>query len=158
MGIKKIAALVLAGMVVVSVGCKPKVEETASIEGCVIGNEAACGYNDENLTSTAEADAEVAAQVQTISRRIPKLALENGEIVQAKPESMTEDMIENQELFAMAGDGEAHYNDIQLGGTAHTKKMANDASNPFVVRKFNKDLWPGGVKLEAEIDPDVMDF
>lgn len=50
--------------------------------------------------------------------------------------------------------GEGHYNEVKLAGMGHEQPE----EQTFLVRKFNRNIWPGGVPLEAEIDPAVMNF
>lgn len=58
------------------------------------------------------------------------------------------------EVSALTGE-QGHYNDVKLSGMAH-KDVA--AEQGFFVRGFNRGIWPGGVPLEAEIDPAIMNF
>lgn len=154
MVLSKITGLAFVGIAFFAVGCQ-SVQPPAVEEGNCCLSQAPCV---EHELASGNSEVALGNKVNTVTRSIPTLAMKDGEIVQVKPAPMTEDMIENQQLFAMAGDSGEHYNDIKLPGMAHKNSMSSDAANPFVVREFDKNLWPGGVKLEAEIDPDVMDF
>ncbi len=58
---------------------------------------------------------------------------------------------ENRALAGKPG----QYNEVKLPGMGH-KELPQEQN--FVVRTFKSDIWPGGVELEAEIDPEIATF
>lgn len=54
---------------------------------------------------------------------------------------------ENSAPSLLGGDA-GNYNEIKLPGSGHSEMKSNGKNN----------LWPGGIPLEAEVAPEIMDF
>lgn len=119
---------VMALAVVLCVGCGKTVEP-----GCSPCSGSACAIPGLDNKESGE---------KLALRRVPLLNLG------AKQEATA------PEVSALTGE-QGHYNDVKLAGIAH-KDVA--AEQGFFVRGFNRGIWPGGVPLEAEIDPAIMNF
>ena len=87
--------------------------------------------------------------IKTVYRKLPGAQPAEAPVVaKIKPAARPAD------LQAMAGD-EGHFNDVKLPGIAHTDLPEEQ---PFLVKRFNKSVWPGGMPLEAEVDPEIANF
>lgn len=102
-------------------------------------------------TQTAPIDLKAGESViKTVYRKLPGAGKQTDAPVVAKVNQPARPA----NLQAMAGE-EGHFNDVKLPGMAHSDLPEEQ---PFLVKKFNKSVWPAGMPLEAEIDPDVANF
>lgn len=85
--------------------------------------------------------------IKSVYRKLPLSGDQTPVIEKIKPAPQPE-------VSAMAGQ-EGHYNEVKLPGMAHEDQPEEQ---PFLVRSFNKSVWPGGVPLEAEVDPELLNF
>lgn len=89
--------------------------------------------------------------IKTVYRKIP---MTGGKQDAATPVVAKIKPAKLEDAKAMAGT-EGHFNDVKLPGIAHEDQPEEQ---PFLVRTFNKNVWPGGMPLEAEVDPEITNY
>lgn len=131
---KIILAAILAGSVLFMVGCGDTADEIKPVEtecGPCVGGK--CAISDKPV-----------AKAQMPFNPIP--SVEQLMPVTAKKAAVASN---DRALTGQPG----HYNEVKLPGMAHQEAPQEQT---FLVRTFKSNLWPGGVELGAEIDPDMM--
>lgn len=130
--------------------CAPCVGGECKLPGALAaGPELEEKFPGNRSSQTAPVDTGAAKDlIKTVYRKLPGAGKSDEAVVAKVAPKRAND------VQAMAG-REGHYNDIKLPGMGHVDQPEEQ---PFLARTFNKNVWPGGMPLEAEIDPEVANF